>query len=124
MKAGGFASGLDGMEPNSNMAHHMQLVNSIINDGSLHNLVFSNGSLNTELLQQTKSQVAKLISGSPVKTRSGNEEVSEAFGLDGLNNQFDEDDDDDDDQGDQDDCDEQIIVTMLRSMNSKKLETH
>ena len=50
VKAGGFASGLDGMEPNSNMAHHMQLVNSIINDGSLHNLVFSNGSLNTELL--------------------------------------------------------------------------
>ena len=50
--------------------------------------------------------------------------MSEAFGLDGLNNQFDEDDDDDDDQGDQDDYDEQIIVTMLRSMNSKKLETH
>jgi hypothetical protein len=41
--------GLDGDEPN--MAHHMQLVNSIINDGSLHNLVFSNGSLNTEYLQ-------------------------------------------------------------------------
>ena len=52
---GGLATGLDGVEPSSNMAHHMQLVNSIINDGSLHNLVFSNGSLNTEYLQQTKS---------------------------------------------------------------------
>ena len=36
--------GLDGVEPAENMAHHMQLVNSIINDGSLQNLVFSNGS--------------------------------------------------------------------------------
>ena len=42
--------GLEGVEPNSNVAHHMQLVNSIINDGSLHNLVFSNGSLNTEYI--------------------------------------------------------------------------
>lgn len=32
------------------IAHHMQLVNSIINDGSLHNLVFQNGTLNSEYL--------------------------------------------------------------------------
>ena len=41
----------------------MQLVNSIINDGSLHNLVFSNGTLNSEYLQSSKAQVAKLIQG-------------------------------------------------------------
>lgn len=89
------------------MAHHMQLVNSIINDGSLHNLVFSNGSLNTEYLQQNKSQVAKLISGSHKKE----------------NNDYDEEDYDGIDDEDEDD-DEHIIVTMLKSMNSKKLETY
>jgi len=46
---GSVAFGLEGIEP-TGMAHHMQLVNSIINDGSLHNLVFSNGTLNTEYL--------------------------------------------------------------------------
>lgn len=58
--------GLEGVEP-SNLAHHMQLVNSIINDGSLHNLVFSNGSLNTDYLQQNKGKVAKMIQNSPYK---------------------------------------------------------
>ena len=41
----------------------MQLVNSIINDGSLHNLVFSNGTLNSEYLQSSKGQVTKMIAG-------------------------------------------------------------
>lgn len=56
-------SGLDGVEPNINTAHHMQLVNSIINDGSLANLVFSNGSLNTEYIQHNKGEVARMMQG-------------------------------------------------------------
>lgn len=31
---------LDGTDPRAGVIHHMQLVNSIINDGMLQNLVF------------------------------------------------------------------------------------
>ena len=58
----GLSSLPEGDQPGK-IAHHMQLVNSIINDGSLHNLVFSNGTLNSEYLQSSKAQVAKLIQG-------------------------------------------------------------
>lgn len=96
------------------MAHHMQLVNSIINDGSLHNLVFSNGSLNTRYLEQNKSEVAKLMSGhSPVRGGAPSDYADAA----------DEEGEDDDEYDEEEDDDEQIIVTMLKSMNAKKLST-
>lgn len=95
------------------MAHHMQLVNSIINDGSLHNLVFSNGSLNTRYLEQNKSEVAKLISGhSPVRGGAPSD-YADAADEEGEDDEYDAEEDDD----------EQIIVTMLKSMNAKKLST-
>ena len=57
-----FPGGLDGVEPRNGMAHHMQLVNSIINDGSLQNLVFQNATVNpSDYLKHGKNQVAKLL---------------------------------------------------------------
>lgn len=107
--------GLDGTEPQPNMAHHMLLVNSIINDGSLHNLVFSNGAQNsTEYLQHNKNQVTKLLSSnSPLKSNNGEYDYIEDPNVQDL----------DDCEDDEEEDDEQIIVTMLKSMNSKKLET-
>lgn len=101
--------GLDGVEP-GNMAHHMQLVNSIINDGSVHNLVFSNGSLTSaDYLQQNRSQVAKLLQGGAVAAERDTVEDGGDY--------------DDEDESEEDE-DKEIIITMMKSMNSKKLETY
>ena len=114
-------SGLDGVEPNINTAHHMQLVNSIINDGSLANLVFSNGSLNTEYIQHNKGEVARMMQGNNSQQGVRRSNYHEHEGSDALGDMGLESEDGEDGDYDEDD-DEHIIVTMLKSMNSKKLE--
>lgn len=97
--------------PAGTLPRHLQLVSNIFQDGSLQNLVFSNGSVNTDYLQQNKEQVVKLIAGSDSYRKMGGA-ASSSGSEDGQG-----------DEGDEEDDEEHIIVTMLRSMNTKKLET-
>ena len=53
--------GLDGTEPNQDLATHMQLVENIVNDGSIRDMIFSNKSLTTAYLNQTKSGATPII---------------------------------------------------------------